>query len=326
MDEFALIRKYFAPLAKGAPFAFDLADDAAAIRPKPGFDLIVSTDMLVEGVHIRAGLDPALIARKLIRVNLSDLAAKGARPFAYLLAAAVPKATKENWFAAFAAALGEEQARFGLDLLGGDTTAAETLVLDVTVFGEVPQGRMLRRDAAKPGDLVFVSNTIGDGAFGLLASQGRLKGVSSRSAAALRARLDLPEPRVALGLRLRDVAHACIDVSDGLLQDLGHIAGASNVRIVIDLTRVPLSAAAQEALALVPDGLMTACTGGDDYELAFTLPSDRADAVASLAGTLGLAITPIGHVAEGSGVGLIGPKGPLPWPEDRAGFRHRFDS
>ncbi len=283
--EFALIEKYFRPLA--GPAGLALADDAAILPAIPGREWVISVDAMVAGVHFLADDPPDLIARKLLRVNLSDLAAMAAQPFGYLLTLAAPVTTPESWFAGFAAGLAEDQARFGIALLGGDTTATPgPLMLSLTIFGEVAAGRALRRAGAQPGDEVWVSGTIGDAVLGLLARRGELADPSG----ALLRRYLLPEPR--LSLPLAGIARAGADISDGLVQDLGHLCRAGGIGAVIEAQAVPLSPAAREAGS---DYLARCLTGGDDYELVLAVPPDRAAALQAAAATSGVAVTRIGH-------------------------------
>jgi thiamine-monophosphate kinase len=305
LDEFGLIARHFAPLA--APGALGLRDDAAILTPAPGMDLVLTNDLIVAGVHFLPG-DPAdAVAAKLLRVNLSDLAAKGARPLGYLLGLALPSGADEEWVAAFAAGLAADQARFEVGLLGGDTTAIPgPLTLSLTAIGEVPSGSMTRRGGARVGDLVLVSGTIGDGMLGLEVSLGRLPGLERRHAEYLRERYLRPTPRLELGTRLRGIVSAGADISDGLVADLGHIADASGVAARLDLARVPLSEAARAALALAPDLEGRIATGGDDYELVLTVPPAALDQVNLLAAP-GLTIVgeivtgPAGEVRDASG-------------------------
>jgi thiamine-monophosphate kinase len=285
-SEFALIAKLFAPLAT-APGAFGLMDDAAIVPQRPGHDLVVTTDMIVAGVDFFADDPPDTIAKKALRVNLSDLAAKGAEPYAYLLGLSLPRAD-EAWLAHFARGLHEDQKRFGLSLLGGDMSSTSgPLSIAVTAFGYVPEGGMIRRRGARPGDGVFVTGTIGDSGGGLAAGEGELF-----------ARYRVPEPPVAFGPTLRGIATAAIDVSDGLLADLGHLAG--DVRIVVEAQRIPRSAALRALWGDTLEAIVRAATAGDDYQIAFTAP---------IAGENGAQATRIGRVEEGRGVALLDAKG-----------------
>lgn len=289
-DEFGEIARLFRPLTGGAAGAFELMDDAAVVPARPGFDLVVTKDAVVEGVHVPTGERPDLIARKLLRVNLSDLGAKAAEPFAAFLAIAWPERFSAADRAAFAEGLGEDLRRFGVNLLGGDTVSTPgPLTASLTALGWVPQGRMLRRAGARPGELVLVSGTIGDAALGL----GVVRGDVADPAGALVERYRLPTPRLDLREALRAHATAAADVSDGLVADAGHIADASGVRLVIDLDRLPLSAAAAEWLQAQPDrgeALVRLATGGDDYEVVCTAP----DPIPGF--------TVIGRVEPGSGL------------------------
>ncbi|MDA0998551.1 MAG: thiamine-phosphate kinase, partial [Proteobacteria bacterium] len=252
--EFDLIERYFRPLA-AAPEALGLTDDAALLTPKPGFELAVSTDAIVAGVHYLASDTPETAAARLIASNLSDLAAMGARPLGFTLACAWPNATAENWIAAFAAELGRWIARFSFPLLGGDTVATPgPAVFSLTAIGEVEAGRALRRSGAKAGGRGFVTGTIGDAALGLRVAKGEANGLPAPVRDFLLRRFRAPEPRVAAGRALIETARigqigGAIDISDGLVQDFGHVARASKVGIDIDAALVPLSDAAKAALA-----------------------------------------------------------------------------
>ncbi len=303
--EFDLIARYFAPLSENAPGAESLKNDAALLRPSHEAGLVVTADMMVAGVHFLPEDPPGLIGRKLLRVNLSDLAAMGAEPRGYLLTVALPAAIEEAWVEAFAAGLAEDQREFGVALHGGDTVATPgPLTLSLTAFGDAFQGRVLARSTARAGDLVYVSGTIGDGALGLKALRGELPGLSEIDRAALAARYRLPEPRLALGRALvtGGLATAAIDVSDGLAADLGHIAETSGLAAEIEAGGVPLSKAARAALDADPDLVPAILSGGDDYELLFTAAPDSADDLAGLARSLDLSITRIGSMTEGRGI------------------------
>ncbi len=313
--EFDLIRHYLAPLAKAAPGALDLKDDAALLEPPKGCELVVTADALVAGVHFLADDPPDLVARKLLRVNLSDLAAMGARPLGYLITAAWPDDTEEAWVARFAEGLAADQEAYGIALLGGDTTSTPgPLCLSLTALGAVPAGRALKRSGAAPGDLVFVSGTIGDSALGLAALEGRLTGLSEGARDYLIGRYRLPRPRLALGQALVEggLAHGAIDVSDGLVADLGHVCAASGVAGEIEAARIPLSGTARAALdgrAGEPEALARLATGGDDYELAFTAPPESVGTMAALGRDLGLPLTRIGRITAGEGVRLLASDG-----------------
>ncbi len=317
--EFGRIATYFAPLAAGYPGAFGLRDDAAVLAPSDGAELVVTTDTIVAGVHYLGDEPPGLIAAKLLRVSLSDLAAMGAAPRAYTLNIALPSAVDDTWVAAFAAGLAADQDRYGIVLIGGDSvTTPGPTTLTVTGFGEVPVGGALRRDGAKPGDVIFVSGTIGDAALGLLAARGRL---AVPGAAALMDRYRLPLPRLDLGQNLRGLVHAATDISDGLVADLGHIAAVSRVAARIDVEAVPLSVAARAALATDARLIETILTGGDDYELVFTVPRSSAKRLAALADEIDLPLTAIGDIQEGAGVMVFDAAGAA-LPLSRAGYAH----
>jgi thiamine-monophosphate kinase len=301
--EFALIARYFAPLATQAPEALGLTDDAALVAPRAGHDLVVTTDALVAGVHFLPDDPPDLVARKALRVNLSDLAAKGAVPRWYLLDTVLPNDLPEAWIAGFVRGLHHDQNEFGVHLIGGDTTSTPgPLTLAITAIGEVASGWMLRRSRAHAGDDIYVSGTIGDGALGLLATQGKLTGLSARDKALLVARYRVPQPRVTLGPRLIDLATAALDVSDGLVADLGHICETSKLSATVEEAAVPLSPAARKALSREPALIERILTGGDDYEILFTAPAAAAPVLANLAETVKVPLTRIGRMAPGAGV------------------------
>lgn len=302
--EFALIAELFAPLAT-APGALRLADDAAIATPPPGQDLVITADALVEGVHFFANDPPALIAKKALRVNLSDLAAKGATPSGYLLTLSLPDQIDMPWLRAFAAGLAEDQRAFGLSLYGGDTTATPgPLTIAITAFGHVPEGKMLRRSGARPGDLVFVSGTIGNAGAGLACLKGQGGSLDAADREYLIHRFRLPEPRVALGQALLGIAAASLDVSDGLIADLGHIAATSAVRVVIEAAKVPLSQPLQ-ALWGGAKAVVRAATAGDDYELAFAAPVESRDSIERAATAAGVAVAEIGRCEAGQRVALV---------------------
>ena len=289
-EEFARIARHFRPLA--GPAGLGLQDDAAILEPPSGRALVFTADAMVAGVHFLATDPPGLVARKLLRVNLSDIAAMSAEPLGYLVTLAVPHGTGDDWFSEFAAGLAADQAEFGFFLLGGDTTATPgPLTLSLTAIGHVAPGGALRRVGALPGDALFVTGTIGDGALGLRALQGQLDDPTG----ALADRYHLPRPR--LGLRLGGVASAGLDVSDGLVQDVGHLCRAGGLGAVIEAARVPLSDAARAA---GPQWLETILTGGDDYELAFAVSQDRVVELRAAAAASGIAVTRIGRFVAGA--------------------------
>ncbi len=300
-----LIARYLRPLATH-PGALGLADDAAELTPPPGCDLVLKTDGVIAGVHFFPS-DPAKdIGRKALRMNLSDLAAKGATPLGFLLSLAMPTGTDETWIAAFVSGLGEDAQHYGCPLLGGDTdhTPGPTTV-SIAPFGTVPHGRMVRRSTAKVGDCVVVTGTIGDAALGVkvrgdagLSARWRL---TPAMAAHLEQRYLLPQPRNALAEAVLQHAAAAMDVSDGLVGDLAKLCRASAVAAEIDVGRVPLSEAAQAAVAAEPALLETALTGGDDYEIVLTLGPEKLPPFHAAADAAGILVTEIGRVVKGEG-------------------------
>jgi thiamine-monophosphate kinase len=313
--EFALIARHFRPLAGAG--ALDLADDAALLDAPAGRQLVLAADAMVAGVHFLPDDPPETIGRKLLRVNLSDLAAMGAEPLGYLMTCAFPRGTPEEWIAAFAAGLAEDQRAFGLAVLGGDTVTIDgPACLSLTILGTVAPGAALRRVGARPGDDLWVSGTIGDGALGLLALTGRIA-----MDAHLAGRYRLPEPRLSLGSRLAGLAHAAMDVSDGLVQDLGHLARAGGCGAVLDAQAIPLSGAARSALHRDGALLPLVLTGGDDYELLFAADPAEAASIRGAADAAGVAVTRIGRFVPGEGVTVMDPTGtPLDLP--RGGWSH----
>ena len=296
--EFALIARYFAPLARGFPGAYGLLDDVAVIAPAPGNELAAKTDAIVGGIDFPIDEPSDLVAKKALRVNLSDLAAKGAIPRAYLLDLIVPDTIDEGWIARFAAGLAADQTEYGVELIGGDMSATSgPVTIAVTAFGEAPIGRIIRRGGARAGNALFVTGTIGDAALGLSVLRGRLPALDPAAAAFLVDRYRLPRPRVALGPLLIGIATAGLDVSDGLVADLRHLCEVSRLSAVVEGPRVPLSPAARAAIGGTAALLATALTGGDDYEILFTAPPSAAGRIAELSRSLGLPITRIGHMA-----------------------------
>jgi thiamine-monophosphate kinase len=300
-SEFELIARYFAPLARAFPGAYGLLDDAAVISPASGNELVAKTDIIVGGVDFLPDAAADVVARKGLRVNLSDLAAKGATPRAYLLDLVLPDTVDEAWIAAFVAGLAHDQAEYGVHLIGGDTSSTSgPITIAVSALGEAPIGRIIRRGGAQPDDTVFVTGTIGDAALGLAVSRAALPALDAASAAFLLDRHRLPQPRVALGPRLIGIATAAIDVSDGLVADLRHVCAASRLAAVVEARSVPLSPAAQVAISGDPQRLATALTGGDDYEILFTAPPAAAGRISELSRSSGVPITPIGRMAAPS--------------------------
>ncbi len=283
-SEFALIDRYFKRATRHTELG--VGDDGAIVRPSPGMELVVSTDMLVAGTHFLPNAEPEDLGWKCLAVNVSDMAAMGAQPKWALLAAALPAAT-ESWIEKFARGFFACADAYGVDVIGGDTTKGPRN-LCVTIFGEVPPGTALRRSGAKAGDEIWVSGRPGRAALGQAHSQGRAQLAEPELSDCLAA-LHRPQPRVALGLALRGLATAAIDVSDGLLADLGHILETSQVGAELRLAVSPQPTLADECLL----------SGGDDYELAFTAPAARHGDIVALRAALELALTPIGTIVAG---------------------------
>ncbi len=293
--EFSLIARHFRRLA--GPGSLDLSDDAAVFDPPPGRQLVATADAVVEGVHFLADDPPETVGAKLLRANLSDLAAMGAAPLGYLLTVALPRGTPEGWIAAFAAGLEADNEAFGVHALGGDTVSTTgPATFSLTALGTVAPGGALRRAGARPGDRVWVSGTLGDGALGLRVLRGEL---APDAAGHLARRYRLPEPRLALGAALAGVATAAMDVSDGLVQDLGHLCRASGCGAAVEAAALPLSDAARAAVGADPALLPLVLAGGDDYELLFAAPPERSGDVLARAAAAGTSVTPIGAFVEG---------------------------
>jgi thiamine-monophosphate kinase len=300
--EDSLIARYFRPLVTD-PGAFDLEDDAASLKAY-GEEIVVTTDAVVEGVHFLSDDPPDTIARKALRVNLSDLAAKGATPAGFVLTLAL-RTVEEAWLTPFARGLGGDAKTFDCPLLGGDTVSTPgPVMISITAFGRVPSGKMVHRSGAKPGDRVVVTGTIGDAALGLGLLQGGVLATALADDLAAQAmlveRYRIPQPRNALAKAVRDHAHAAMDVSDGLAGDLAKLCAASGVSAAIDTQSIPLSAAAAKMLARGTVGIEAIVSGGDDYEILCAIPEDRFAALAENAGTAGVAISPIGTIIAGT--------------------------
>jgi thiamine-monophosphate kinase len=310
--EFSLIARHFRPLA--GPGALDLTDDAALLSPPPGRQLVLTADAMVAGVHFLPDDPPDLVGRKLLRVNLSDLAAKGAVPLGYLMTVSTPKDTPEAWFAGFAAGLAQDQATYRVTLLGGDTTSTPgPISLSLTIIGHVAPDTAVHRFGAEDGDEIWVTGTIGDGALGLAVAQGRLVDPTGF----LLDRYRLPQPRV--GLALAGIASAAMDVSDGLVQDLGHICRASGLSAEVFAGKVPLSDAARAA---GPDWLVTCLTGGDDYELLLAVPPARCEALRREAGRAGVPVTQVGDFHSGPPEVMVRQANGEPLALTREGWSH----
>ncbi len=310
LSEDAIIATLLAPLA--GPGALGLRDDAALLRPSPGRDLVVTKDVLVAGVHFFANDPPDAIARKALRVNLSDLAAKGAVPRGFLLGLCLPVDWTNDWLGAFVAGLADDCRAFACPLLGGDTVATPgPLTVSVTVFGEVGSGCMVPRPGTKAGDRLYVSGTIGDAAIGLrlrlhqAADAGWIAALSKVEADSLRERYLLPRPRLALRDALLAHARAAMDVSDGLAGDLAKMLRLDGLTTTVEASAVPLSTAARGVIASTPSLLEIALTGGDDYEVLCAVAPDRSTAFESEARAAGVAVTRIGTALPGDGPPLF---------------------
>jgi thiamine-monophosphate kinase len=302
--EDSLIARYFKPLATD-PGAFNLVDDAAILKAQ-GDDLVVTTDAIVEGVHFLSNDPPDTVARKALRVNLSDLASKGATPAGFVLTLAL-RAVDDAWLTPFARGLGEDAGRFGCPLLGGDTVSTPgPLMVSITAFGRLPPGKMVHRSGAKPGDRIVVTGTIGDATLGLDILKGGAVAAALAGDAAARemlvGRYRVPQPRNALAKAVRDHASAAMDVSDGLAGDLAKLCSVSGVSAVVDAPSIPLSAAAAALLARGIVAVERIVSGGDDYEILCAISENRFEAFAQAAELAGIAVTSIGTVIAGDEV------------------------
>jgi thiamine-monophosphate kinase len=315
LSEFDLIKQYFKRARPGRA-ALGIGDDCALLAPSPGMQMAISSDMLVEGRHFFAGADARMLGHKSLAVNLSDLAAMGAKPVAFTLALALP-AADPAWLAAFSRGLFELADAHGCELIGGDTTKGP-LNICITIFGELAPGQALRRDAAKAGDDIWISGSLGDARLALACcwNEHALDPAALQLAAQ---RLHMPAPRVALGLALAPLAHAAIDISDGLVGDLGHILAASGVGATLDVDALP----AGPVLARQPQDLRRRFTaaGGDDYELCFTAPAARREAVIAAAASAGTAVTRVGSIDAAEGMRLVDAQG-MPLELTLTGFDH----
>ena len=299
-SEDSLIARFFAPIAGAG--ALGLKDDTARLTPKPGHDLVLTVDALVERIHFLPEDSPGSIARKALGVNVSDLAAKGADPAGFLLSLALPDDWTESWLAAFAAGLGAASRDFSCPLLGGDTVKTKgPLTLSVTAVGEVPTGRMVLRTTAQAGDLICVTGTIGDAALGLKLRNrpAWAQRLSPADEAYLADRYLHPCPRHKLAEALREHASAAMDVSDGLAGDLAKMMRASGVTAQVEAAQVPLSAAVAGAVQASPDLLDLALTGGDDYEILCTVAENKLDSFREQADSVGIPLSVIGRVVAG---------------------------
>lgn len=317
LSEFSLISRYFdRPPRANSNAELGIGDDCALLRTAPGMLTAISSDMLVEGRHFFAGADPRLLGHKSLAVNLSDLAAMGAQPLGFTLALALP-AADETWLAPFADGLFALADRHGCELIGGDTTRGP-LTICITIFGSVPPGQALRRDAARPGDDIWVSGSLGDARLALAGYRNELA-LDAADLAAAAVRMHAPEPRVALGLALRGLAHAAIDISDGFAGDLAHILERSAVGATVDVDALP----AGSMLARQPQPLRRqyALAGGDDYELCITAPRSRRADVQAAAAHAGCAMTLVGTIDASPGLRLVDHLG-APLALQAASFDH----
>ncbi len=304
--EFELIARYFAPLAARFPGAAGLKNDIAVLSVPGGYELIVKTDTIVSGVHFLPGDPPDTVAKKALRVNLSDLAAGGGVPLAYQMALSLPGDWTEAWIAQFVDGLADDQKIFGVHLCGGDTVSTPgPLTISITAFGLVAIGQAMGRGGAKPGDDIWVTGTIGDAQLGLALSRSGLKPLGEQAVAYLIDRYRVPQPRLSLAHHLFTTARATVDVSDGLVADLGHICTASGVGAVIEAGAISLSEPARELVGRDPSLLPSLLVGGDDYEILFTASNEMRNAIEILARQLGFPITRIGRIVAGNGVNVM---------------------
>ncbi|WP_319531382.1 thiamine-phosphate kinase [uncultured Cohaesibacter sp.] len=322
-SESTLIEQYFAPLSD-PDSSFGLTDDAAFLSIPDDRQLVVTKDMLVADIHFFRDDQASHIAKKALRVNLSDLAAKAATPLGYMLGLGLPSDWQESWLADFCAGLKADQEEFGFPLIGGDTVKnPERLTLSVTAFGTVAKGRMIVRPRARVGDDVYVTGTIGDSALGLLIQKGGLpEGISKADLDWLKDRFLLPQPRITCAPLLLEVANAAMDISDGLVGDAAKMARAANVCVEITETAIPLSLAARNVLAKDQNLFERVLFGGDDYELLFTADPGQRPAIAHEAESLGVPVTRIGRIIEGAGVTCINADGGITPLAKKASFEH----
>lgn len=327
MSETDFIDRYFRPLAESYPGSYGLKDDAATIEAPHGCDLVVTSDALIAGVHFFADDDPADIAFKALAVNVSDLAAKAAKPIAYSLTLALAKATPDDWLAAFVRGFGEAQGAFGIGLCGGDTTVSRdgSLMISIAAFGSVPHGRMVRRGGARAGDSLYVTGTIGDAAFGLTLRQDDPAAagwpLTKAQRRALLQRYLRPQPRLELREALLAHARAAMDISDGLAIDCSRLSAVSGVAARIDAACVPLSEAAQALVSADPSLVEIVLTGGDDYEILAAVAPEQQGRFAADATESGVPVTRIGIIEQGAGLQIIG-SGGAPLNLSRLGYDH----
>ena len=320
-----IIDRLFRPIAKH-PAALGLQDDAAMLAPPVGHDLVLTVDAIVSGVHFLPDDSADTIAKKALRVNLSDLAAKGAAPLGALLSLSMPENTGNDWLELFARGLAEDCSLFECPLLGGDITRTPgALTISITALGSVPTGKMVQRKGARAGDVVVVTGTVGDAALGLKLRRSpdnaALAKLDQRAKEHLRHRYLLPMPRLALAAAVRNHASAAMDVSDGLAGDLAKLAAVSGVRAMIDAASLPLSTAARAAIEGDGGLIETVLTGGDDYEIVACIPENRLPAFRAAAAGVQVEVTTIGRIEAGEGMTVIGPNG-QPMKLKQASFSH----
>jgi thiamine-monophosphate kinase len=304
-----LIARFFEPIARH-PGALGLSDDAAFVKPPPGCDLVLKTDAIVGGVHFFSEDAARSVASKALRVNLSDLAAKGARPLGFLLTLALPKDIGDDWLEDFAQGLRGDSVLFACPLFGGDTDQTPgPITISIAMFGSVPEGTMVRRAGADVGDRVFVSGTIGDATLGLMLRKGKDWKLTEPQRQHLASRYLLPQPRNALAEAVRTHASAAMDISDGLVGDFAKLCRASAVAADIQVPRIPLSDAAKAVVAADPAAIESVLTGGDDYEIVCTVPQAKADAFRAAAKAANVPVTEIGEIKPGEGARFLATNG-----------------
>ena len=316
-----LIARFFKPIATHSG-ALGLSDDVALLEPPPGCDLVLKTDAIVGGVHFFPDDAAQAVASKALRVNLSDLAAKGARPLGFLLSLALPKEIGGEWLTGFAEGLRGDAVLFGCPLFGGDTDRTPgPITISIAMIGSVPEGTMVRRTGAEPGDRVFVTGTIGDAALGLMLRKGKKWKLSRAQHQHLVSRYLLPQPRNVLAEAVRTHASAAMDISDGLAGDFTKLCHASDVAADIEVARVPLSDAAKAVI--VSDSLMleSVLTGGDDYEIICTIPKAKCVSFGAAAKAANVAVTEIGEIKAGEGARFLAADG-RPLAFKHASFSH----
>ena len=321
MREHDRIATFFAPLSRAEPGSFSLTNDAAVLTPPHGMQLVITTDSVIESIHVPIAASPQHMARKLMRRNLSDIAAMGAKPWRYLLNIHTPSSVGDAWFEACATTFREEQEHYGLTLIGGDTTSGDGVVhLGMTAIGLI-DGAPLPRDGAQVGDMVYVSGTIGDAALGLAILQHQLTDSADAATRHFLARYEAPEPRLSLGEALRGLAHAVLDCSDGLVADAAKLAAASGVGMTIRADSIPLSSHATAFVKATPQLHSLLLNGGDDYELIFTAPHHVSPAIEKLAARLALPLTAIGECTHAAGVRVVNSEGAA-LALTRSGYEH----